>query len=161
MTVLSTHTLLSYGTILLGEDDLYDVQQEVVDLKASYYQLGVALRLSPQELDSIRKAFGQDIDQAFTEMLLAWLKHRYDVKRFGPPTWKRLIEAINSRVGGNNLALAKKITLSHQRGKEGCSYSHAEPVFGIGCKSEVFQTVAYMTFSVSKVGHIQSHCTIW
>lgn len=89
----------------------------MVALKASYYQFGIALRLSIRELDTIRKAFGQDVDQAFTEMLLAWLKHRYDVERFGPPTWRRLVEAANNPAGGNNHALAKKIANNHPPGK--------------------------------------------
>ena len=111
-----TYTL-SCSFLLAVESDLYDIQQEVVDLKASYYQLGIALCLSSRELDAIRKTFGQDVDQAFTEMLLAWLKHRYDSERFGPPTWRRLVEAVNSPAGGNNHALAKKIANNHQPGK--------------------------------------------
>ena len=71
--------------------------------------LGLPLR----ELDIIRKSFCQDIDKAFDETLLVWLRHRYDTSRHGLPTWKRLVEAVNSPAGGNNMALAYRIAYGH------------------------------------------------
>ena len=35
------------------------------------------------------------------------------VKRFGKPTWRRLVEAVEDPVGGNNYALALKIAADH------------------------------------------------
>ena len=35
------------------------------------------------------------------------------VERFGKPTWRRLVEAVENRVGGNNRALALKIAAEH------------------------------------------------
>ena len=35
------------------------------------------------------------------------------VERFGKPTWRRLVEAVEDRVGGNNHALALKIAAEH------------------------------------------------
>ena len=35
------------------------------------------------------------------------------VKRFGKPTWRRLVEAVEDKVGGNNPALAQKIAGDH------------------------------------------------
>ena len=35
------------------------------------------------------------------------------VPRFGKPTWKRLVEAVEDRVGGNNPALAQEIAKDH------------------------------------------------
>ena len=95
------------------EYDLNDVWQEVVSIKCNYYQLGVALGLPAGELDSIRKAFHQLIDQAFNEVLLLWLRQRYDVGRHGRPTWRKLAEAVDSPNGGNNHALAMAIASRH------------------------------------------------
>ena len=35
------------------------------------------------------------------------------VPRFGKPTWKRLVEAVEDRGGGNNPALAQEIAKDH------------------------------------------------
>ena len=35
------------------------------------------------------------------------------MERFGKPTWKRLAEAVEDHVGGNNRALAEKIAREH------------------------------------------------
>ena len=38
------------------------------------------------------------------------------VERFGKPTWRRLAEAVEDHVGGNNLALAQTIAREHPGG---------------------------------------------
>jgi len=35
------------------------------------------------------------------------------VERFGMPTWRRLVEAVEDHVGGNNRALAQRIAREH------------------------------------------------
>ena len=92
-----------------GINDIKDVRQEVVGIKSTYYQFGIALGLPVGELDSIRRAFHQVIDQAFDEVLLLWLRQRYDVQRHGLPTWRRLVEAVDSPNGGGDSALAMNI----------------------------------------------------
>ena len=81
-------------------------------IRASYYQLGVFLGLPIGELDAIRKEHPQ-VDQAFNEVISRWLRQRYKITRFGRPTWKKLVEAVNSPVGANNPALALKIAAKH------------------------------------------------
>ena len=96
-----------------GETDFRDVCRELVSIKGRYYQLGVELGVLPGELDAIKKEYAQDIDQAFNEVVLRWLRQRYDVARFGLPTWKRLIEAVRNPVGADNPALAMDIMAKH------------------------------------------------
>ena len=67
-------------------------------------------------MDTVQKAFRQDIPQAFTEVLKIFLKHRYNTQKYGPPTWRKLVEAVDSPAGGNNHALAKKIAKDHLGG---------------------------------------------
>ena len=50
-------------------------------------------------------------------MMLKWLKQNYDVYKFGPPTWKMLVDAVGKHAGGNNKALAKKIASKHPLGE--------------------------------------------
>ena len=99
-----------------AEEDFRDVLKEVISLKANYYTFGIELGLPVQELDTIRRAFNQNIDQAFTEVLLVWLRHRFKMEKYGPPTWRRLVEAVDSQAGGNNHALAKAIALKYPPG---------------------------------------------
>ena len=92
------------------ESDLNDVWQQAASIKYNYYQLGVALGLPAAELDSIRAVSYHNVDQACCAVLLVWLKQRYDVGRHGPPTWRRLVEAVDS---SSNPALAVAIASRH------------------------------------------------
>lgn len=90
--------------------------RELVTIRALHYQLGVGLGLPPGEMDALKTGSGasqQVIDQAFSDVILKWLRQRYDVTRFGLPTWKRLVEAVKDPVGANNPALAVEIAAKH------------------------------------------------
>ena len=53
------------------------------------------------------------------------------VERFGKPTWKRLVKAVEDKVGGNNPALAQTIARDHiyQSGTT-CVKEHEFCIFG-------------------------------
>ena len=103
-----------------AEDDFHDIYEAVVSIIAEYYKLGIGLRLKPGELQAIRKSCGQDVDQAFTDVLLAWLRQRYNIAKYGPPTWRMLVRAVDSPAGGNNPALALTIAGNHAINGERC-----------------------------------------
>ena len=65
------------------------------------------------DLRSIREKYPADNRQALSDTLELWLQQKYKVERFGPPTWRMLVEAVNQEGGGNNHELAKKIALEH------------------------------------------------
>ena len=111
---LHTHLCSLMIYFMSDEDDFRDICRELVSIKANYYQLGVELGLPAGELDAIRKDC--TVDQAFNEVILRWLRQQYNITRFGRPTWKRLIEAVESPIGGNNPALAVEIAASHPTG---------------------------------------------
>ena len=54
------------------------------------------------------------------EVITEWLKRNYDVNRFGPPTWKALIDAVEHRAGGNNRAEAEEIASRHRASESSC-----------------------------------------
>ena len=95
----------------VGEDDFCDVYQELITIKARYYELGIMLGLRPGDLVAIRK--GNDIDLAFSEILLMWLRQNYDVHKHGLPTWRNLVKAVDHPAGGNNHTLAMSIADKH------------------------------------------------
>ena len=73
------------------------------------------LRLSNDDLKAIREAYpdASKADQALRYVLLQWLKQKYEVEEFGPPTWRMLVEAVDKETGGNNHELAKEIAHNH------------------------------------------------
>lgn len=78
--------------------DLPCVLEEVVDVSAKWYPLGLQLSLSAGELDTIRAMFHNPQEQ-LTEMLKTWLKTSVN------PSWKILAVALKSKsVGENHLA---------------------------------------------------------
>ena len=96
-----------------AEDNFREVLVEAAGVHFCYYQFGVYLGLPQRELEAIRTAFSSNVNQAFIEMLLVWLRHRYNIQKYGPPTWRRLVEAVDHPIGGNNHALAKTIAEHH------------------------------------------------
>ena len=71
------------------------------------------LRVHPDELDTIKVTHYMSLYNAQNEAASLWLKGAYDIKRFGPPSWRSLVEAVACEAGGNNPALAKSIALNH------------------------------------------------
>ena len=80
-----------------------------------YYQLGLALGLPVGELETIKTGFPHNIDQALTEMLLLWLRQKYDTVSHGCPTWQGLVRAVINQTHGNNYALAMDIASNHHK----------------------------------------------
>jgi len=104
----------SFGPVsLTGEQDLHDVLSETIELAARWKQIGDAFRLHPGTLETIR--LDQcDSQSRLREVILSWLqKSGYDYRRYGPPTWEWVVEAVRKPAGGNLPELAKKIAAKH------------------------------------------------
>ena len=101
--------------IIIGEDDLTDVLEAIVPIQSAYFALGRSLRLRLDDLRSIQAAYPNESDSelALNDTLELWLKQKYNVDRFGPPTWRMLVEAVDRKTGGNNHDLAKEIATDH------------------------------------------------
>ena len=89
--------------------------EEVLTIKTMYFSLGRSLRLKNASLQLICDKYPSEstADRALNDVLLLWLNKEYNVQRFGPPTWRMLVEAVDKESGGNNHELAKKIALHH------------------------------------------------
>ena len=97
-------------------DDLFDVTKELTPVSAKWRSIGLALRLKPNTLDGIQAKNSGDPSTCLTSMLTEWLKKNYNVKRFGEPTWQRLVEAVGDPAGGENMALATDLASRHKVG---------------------------------------------
>lgn len=103
----------------VDEDNLSDVIEEVITIKSLYYELGRSLRLKIAELDHVRdksSSIHNDDEKALQDVLLLWLNRKFNVGKFGPPTWRMLVEAVDKKTGGNNHELAKDIASRHPAG---------------------------------------------
>ena len=74
----------------LTVDDLGYVLEEVIDVSAQWYQLGLQLKVRTGTLDKIRAQFTDPGDQLL-EMLKTWLNTGDN------PSWNVLTEALRSR----------------------------------------------------------------
>ena len=77
-------------------DDLGEVMEEILDVSAQWYHLGVQLKVRTGTLDRIRTQFKDPRDQLL-EMLKTWLTTSYNT------SWKTLTDALRSRSVGANL----------------------------------------------------------
>ena len=79
-------------------DDLGQVMEEVLDVSAQWYHLGLQLKVRTGMLDRIRTQFHDPRDQLL-EMLKTWLTTSDNT------SWKTLTDALKSRsVGASQLA---------------------------------------------------------
>ena len=90
-----------------------DVVKEVMDLAPKWHSLGLSLRLKAAELDTISSKNHTNPTECLKDTLLTWLQERYNINKFGPPSWRMLCRAISNPAGGNNPALARKIEEHH------------------------------------------------
>ena len=97
------------------EDDLFDIIKDLTPVAARWKAIGVALRLKYGVLDSINP--GRP-DECLFDVIANWLKRNYNVDRFGPPTWRKLVEIVADPAAGNDTALADKIARKHLTKKE-------------------------------------------
>ena len=89
----------------------------VESIKILYFELGRSLKLKNVDLKAIREKYPTDADTALNDVLHLWLCQKYNVDRFGPPTWRMLAIAVDKKTGGNNHELAEEIALNHPAGR--------------------------------------------
>ena len=92
-------------TYYVDEDDLRDIMNEIPGLHAQFQNLGRELGIKAGDLDGIHHDGSQNSQGKLNKVILLWLNQKYTVDRFGKPTWRRLVEAVNKV----NPAQAKKI----------------------------------------------------
>lgn len=76
-----------------------------------WYSIGLFLGIPYKHMELFKME--DSIEESITEMVKAWLKRKYDVKAFGEPSWRKLVEAVASRSGGGHCGLATKIASDH------------------------------------------------
>ena len=72
--------------------------------------------MSDGTLGTIRADF-LDSEACLRKVISKWLrKSGYDHRLYGSPTWRWVVEAVDSPAGGNNPELARRIAAQHPKG---------------------------------------------
>lgn len=80
---------------------------------AKWKAIGTGLGIKRGRLDEIEAAHPGDPSECLAEVLTTWLRKGYNVKRFGEPTWQKLVQALSDPAAGSNPALALTIAKKH------------------------------------------------
>ena len=102
------------------EDDHYTILQELEPVAHRWRQIGLALGLRDSTLEIIRARVQPDVYELLGSVIIEWLRANYTEAKYGPPTWRRIVEAVRATSGGRNHALAD--TLARKYSGE-CTYS--------------------------------------
>lgn len=103
-------------TIITGERDFRAVVDALCRGVATHWlEIGLLLGIPYSTLELIRDSH-DEVAARVNEVVRVWLEERYNVEWFGRPSWKKLIEVMGARAGGNNGALAVEIAREHPAG---------------------------------------------
>ena len=92
-----------------GEKDTRDVYREVIGLAGRWSGMCLALGLLPSDQSTIAATHPGNPHDCLRAVVVQWLQKGYDYQRYGPPTWRMLVEAVSDPSGGNNNSLAETI----------------------------------------------------
>ena len=103
-----------FVSVSADSKDLRGVLDYLGSKQGKCYDIGSALGLSEDRLAKIRSECPSDNNtKALRTIIYDWLKKKYDTKQHGPPTWKALVEAVESSLGGDDPELAERIAKDH------------------------------------------------
>ena len=92
----------------LDEDDQAEVEEALQCLHSRWREVATQLHLRNCDLASVSVQHLEPA-RAMGSIVTLFLSHNYNVERFGPPTWKAIMEAVEKPSGGANVAQAERI----------------------------------------------------
>ena len=75
-----------------ASEHLADVKHELGDF-AQWKGLGLNLGLSPSRLEVIEEDY-KWTNERLEAVLLRWLRRNYNLNKYKPPSWRRLVDAV-------------------------------------------------------------------
>ena len=78
-------------TETLAPEDLPTLVNELYEVRAIWYDVGVQLRMMPSDLDAIQTQCQNNPKTCLRQMFSDWL-----TKVPSPPTWQRVVDALSS-----------------------------------------------------------------
>ena len=73
----------------------------------------LALGLLPSDQSAIAAVHPENPHKCLQAVVVKWLQKGYNYQKFGSPTWRMLVKAVDDPAGGNNSALAETIANKH------------------------------------------------
>ena len=95
-----------------GIDHLPCVLDSVIKCHEKWFNLCLALYVPYSKLAGIEMSH-HDPTTCLREGLAVWLKGDYSEDQHGPPSWRKLVAAVDKPSGGNHTALALEIAKNH------------------------------------------------
>lgn len=88
----------------LSKADIPFVLEKIAGARPKWYNIGLALGLEPSDLDCLRKEYRENVDDCFTQMIIAWINSSKNTK---PKNWSTIATALKHKmVGYGELAAA-------------------------------------------------------
>ena len=84
----------------------------MINVSSHWYNIGIHFGIPTGTLDKIRTKNRNDPDNCLTSVLAEWLKNWN--QKLGLPTWRSVVIAVSSRVGGDHPAQASKIAKEYK-----------------------------------------------
>ena len=109
--VMLFQTAYFFSTDTLTLEDLATLVNELYEVRAKWYDLGVQLRMTIHDIDAIEIEYSKHSDTCLRKMLSVWLTREVP----SPPTWQRVVDALSSPTV-DRLDVAKKIRKSYCNG---------------------------------------------
>lgn len=96
----------------LAMKDLPKIRMAMINVSTHWYNIGIHFGISTSTMDKFRTKNRNDPDNCLTSVIVEWLKN-YNERR-GPPTWRKVVIAVSSRVGGDHPAEANRIAREYR-----------------------------------------------
>ena len=77
-----------------------------------WMEIGLLLGIRYFQLQML-KSESDGPDEMVRGVMRAWLEEKYNTQVFGRPSWRKLVEVVGARAGGNHAALAQEIAREH------------------------------------------------
>ena len=90
-----------------------EVKEAVTDVLHRWQSVALALGVRQPQTQTIKTTHKGEAEACMDDAVLVWLRGAHNEKKHGPPTWRKLVQAIAARSGGNNVALARTIAKAH------------------------------------------------
>lgn len=84
-------------------------------VSAKWMEIGIILGLPFNTLEAIKRSPGYDVAECVKSVVKKWLKKKYAYVNVGVPSWKKLVEAIGARMGGNDSKYAMDVAKKHKK----------------------------------------------
>lgn len=95
------------------DDDFVEVKEAVHDVLHRWKFVAGALGIRPSQIQTIETTHRGNPEECMDDAIIQWLRRSHNETKHGPPTWRKLVQVIAARAGGENVALASTIAKSH------------------------------------------------